>query len=83
MASSCFSARRVAAGAICIRAHGGRLGPDLSEWRAGEERSRICSAAITQPHKELLHGFETVEVRRATAATSAAFARTKIPSQCR
>ena len=50
----------------CVRCHmyrggGGRLGPDLS--RAGEAKSvRELRAAITQPHKDLVHGFETVEI---------------------
>src|SRR5689334_614072 len=53
--------------AKCSRCHmykglGGRLGPDLS--RIGEARSvRELQRAISQPHKELLRGFETVEVR--------------------
>ena len=51
----------------CSRCHmyrgqGGRLGPDLS--RIGEARSaRELQAAISQPHRELARGFETVEVR--------------------
>jgi PQQ-dependent dehydrogenase (methanol/ethanol family) len=51
----------------CSRCHmyrgqGGRLGPDLS--RAGEARSgRELQRAILQPHRELVRGFETVEVR--------------------
>ncbi|MDQ6698679.1 MAG: c-type cytochrome, partial [Acidobacteriota bacterium] len=50
----------------CVRCHmyrgeGGRLGPDLS--RAGEAKSvRELRAAITQPHKDLVHGFETMAV---------------------
>ncbi len=51
----------------CSRCHmyqgqGGRLGPDLS--RIGEARTaRELQEAIAQPHRELLRGFETVEVR--------------------
>ena len=42
--------------------HGGRLGPDLS--RIGEARTaRQLQAAMAQPHREQLRGFETVEVR--------------------
>ena len=42
--------------------HGGRLGPDLS--RIGEARTaRQLQLAITQPHKEQIRGFESVEVR--------------------
>ena len=50
----------------CARCHmyggeGGRLGPDLS--RAGEAKTvRELRTAITQPHKDLVHGFETVAV---------------------
>jgi alcohol dehydrogenase (cytochrome c) len=51
----------------CSRCHmyrgqGGRIGPDLT--RIGEARSaRELQAAISQPHRELARGFETVEVR--------------------
>jgi alcohol dehydrogenase (cytochrome c) len=51
----------------CSRCHmyrgqGGRLGPDLT--RIGEARSaREIQTAISQPHRELVRGFETVEVR--------------------
>jgi len=51
----------------CSRCHmyrgqGGRLGPDLS--RIGQARSaRELNAAISQPHRDLVRGFETVEVR--------------------
>ena len=42
--------------------HGGRLGPDLS--RIGEARTaRQLQAAIAQPHREQMHGFESVEIR--------------------
>jgi len=42
--------------------HGGRLGPDLS--RIGEARTaRQIQAAIAQPHREQLRGFEAVEIR--------------------
>ncbi len=42
--------------------HGGRLGPDLS--RIGEARTaRQLQAAIAQPHREQMRGFEAVEVR--------------------
>ena len=42
--------------------HGGRLGPDLS--RIGEARTaRQLQAAIAQPHREQVRGFEAVEVR--------------------
>jgi len=51
----------------CSRCHmyrgqGGRLGPDLS--RIGEARSaRELQGAIAQPHRDLVRGFETVEIR--------------------
>lgn len=44
------------------RGHGGRLGPDLTfigEAKTVRELQRI----ISQPHQELVQGFETVEVR--------------------
>ncbi len=42
--------------------HGGRLGPDLS--RIGDARTaRELQLAIAQPHRELLRGFETAEIR--------------------
>ncbi len=52
----------------CSRCHmyrgqGGRLGPDLS--RIGEAKTvRELQGIISQPHRDLVHGFETVEVRR-------------------
>ena len=51
----------------CSRCHmyqgqGGRLGPNLS--RIGEARTaRELQGAVARPHRELLRGFETVEVR--------------------
>jgi PQQ-dependent dehydrogenase (methanol/ethanol family) len=56
----------------CSRCHayrgqGGRLGPDLS--RIGEARTvRELQAAISQPHKDLVRGFETIEVRMKNGA---------------
>ncbi len=49
-------------GCHMYRGQGGRLGPDLS--LVGQAKTvRELTRAITEPHKELMHGFETVEVR--------------------
>jgi alcohol dehydrogenase (cytochrome c) len=44
------------------RGQGGRIGPDLSQ--IGEAKTvRELQRALTEPHRELVSGFETVEVR--------------------
>src|SRR5579862_358864 len=67
LAGNVDSGQRLFFGAAgCSRCHmyrgqGGRLGPDLS--RIGEARSaRELQRAIAQPHRDMVRGFETVEV---------------------